>query len=347
MKVYFTDFFKKKLNLKLAIGALVMANIISANVPTLLGGHAESSNSIEFETPMTSDITVEEMRDLIYSSPNLTDEEKAFLYNEDLFTDILPYVNQSEWMKLTYRSKFSNMDVVSYNHLIGNMMNADGLYYPMTPGNLYIENYSGIEGESESAGTLAHEEVHAMQYIGDILTGEDSFFLEPTAEMMAHEYYGAPIENYTDEIRMIRVLMEIIGTEPIKQYIFTGDFSMIEERVKPYLDKEDYDEFIECIHEDVHGNNNLRNARLMRIFKTLYKNIYGSRMTDDEVLMLLEDDNKSLERSYFNERNQESYYVSSVHFAMGEDGWPNIEKEYTYLPSVFEKEDIFKNEHQL
>nr|MBP3258756.1 hypothetical protein [Bacilli bacterium] len=316
MMVYISNFFKKKRNLKLAIGALVMANVISANVPSFLGGHAEPLNSIEFETPSTSDITLEEMKNLIYSSDKLTEEEKAFIYNEDLFTDILPYINQSEYMKFTYRSKFSHMDIVNYNNFIANIINADGLYHTWTPSNLYVNNYSGLASEDPTASTAAHEEVHALQYMPVVIEEETdkyySFFTEPTAEMIAHEYWGAPIKEYKEEIRLIRILMEIIGAEPIKQYIFTGDFSMIEERVRHNLDEEEYAEFLECVKEDVSGNNNLRNARLLDIYQSLYKNIYGQNMREDEVITVIKDNNNSLQRYYFNSR------LGDEHFILGE-----------------------------
>lgn len=342
MVEYFSNFFKKKRNLKLVIGALAVANVIGTSAPSFLGVHAESTDSVGYETPATSDLTLEEIRNLIYSSDKLTDEEKAFIYNEDMFTDILPYVNQSEWMKLTYRSKFSHMDIVGYNNIIAGILKADGVYHEMTPSNLYVSNYNGIASDDSVAATVAHEEAHALQYINDAFSQEsDSFFLEPTAEMIAHEYYGSPIENYKDEVKLIRILMEIIGAEPIKQYIFTGDFSMIEERVKPNLDEEEYAEFLECIHEDVSGNNALRNMRLMHIFNSLYQNIYEQNMREDEVISAIENDNKSLQRYYFNNRLGDEYFILGEYVTDEETGKTTIVPVRHDIESIETRENMF------
>ncbi len=347
MVEYFSNFFKKKRNLKLVIGALAVANVIGTSAPSFLGVHAESTDSVGYETPATSDLTLEEIRNLIYSSDKLTEEEKAFIYNEDMFADILPYVNQSEWMKLTYRSKFSHMDIIGYNNIIANILKSDGIYHNMTPSNLYVSNYSGLADKDPMAATLAHEEVHALQRIQDTFSQEsDSFFLEPTAEMIAHEYWGAPIKEYKEEIRLIRILMEIIGAEPIKQYIFTGDFRMIEERVRPNLDEEEYAEFLECIKEDVSGQNNLRNRRMIGIYRTLYENIYGQSMLKDEVITAIKDDNNSLQRYYFNSRLGDEYFILGE-YVTDENGRTTIVPIRHDIEPIASRENMFMHTNKI
>ena len=335
MKVDFKRF-KTKGNIKLIIGTLVAANAIATFVPSL-GAHKTDNQTYSLEQSVSTDITLEEMKNMIYSSSHLTDEEKAFLYNEALFEDILPYVNQSEYMKFVYRSKFDNLDIKNISPIMYNTILPYAGWYPgMSSSNLYVKNYD--INDSESIDTLAHEYMHATQDLNIY-----PFFYEASAELIADEYYGGGIDSYRPTIKALEILMEIIGAEPIKLYTFTGDFSMIEERVRPYLSAEEYNLFIECISEPLGPNSNKRNQKLMSIYQSLYLNIYGQPMRNDEIISTILSENDTLVRPYFNERLGDSYYLTYNNSKdKSGDG-----VEYHYLAPISEKENIFTVEHQL
>ena len=326
MKVFATDFLKNKRNLRLIIGTLCAANAIATFTPSL-GAREAVYHSYEIEQAMTSDITLEEIKNMIYSSPRLTDEEKAALYNEALFEDILPYINQSEQMKFIYRSKFDELDIKNLGPLMFKILGANGWYAGNPSSNLYVRNYD--INDPAAYDTLSHEYMHATQDISGY-----PFFYEPAAEIAASEYYGGEIDAYRPTVKALKVLMEIIGSEPIKQYVYTGDFSMIEERVRPNLTDEEYAEFMDCISQELGPKSASRNERLMVIYQSLYLNIYGTPMKGDQVINRILSDDSNLNRSYFNER-LENYYISG-----GKTGI-----EYHYLDSISEKENMFTIEH--
>lgn len=328
---------KTKKNLKLFVGALVAANTIATFVPSVGGiGYEPAHNAYALETTVSSDITLDEIRNMIYSSTKLTDEEKAYLYNEALFKDVLPYINQSERMKFIYRSKFDDIDIKN-GILITGLFSANGLYFGNPSHNLYVQGYSNIGDGTEDV--VAHEYMHATQDM-DVY----NFFFEPTAEMLSNEYYGSEADTYLAEIKTIKILMETIGAEPIKQYIYTGDFSMIEERVKPNLDEEEYAEFLECVKEDIlkSDHRGLTRHRLRGILETLHYNIYGVHLKDDEVISRILDDDETLVRPYFNERLGDSYYITVSKNSKGSTG-----NEYCYLDPISSREDIFTNAYRL
>ena len=332
MIVYFTDFLKNKHRLRLIIGALCAANAIATFVPSV-GAHEPVSHSYDIDQFVSNDITLEEMKSMIYSSNRLTDEEKEFFYNEDLFTDILPYINESEWMKVVYRAKFDNLDVKNIGSLMYHFVPYQGWYPGESSSSLFVKNYDISDDGVKD--TLAHEYMHATQNLSSY-----PFFYEPAAELSAYEYYGGEIDSYKSTMKYLKVLMEIIGAEPIKQYVYTGDFSLIEERVKSNLSEDEYALFIECISEDLLGSRaSERNEKLMTIYQSLYLNIYGTPMKNDQIISRILSDDENLTRSYFNER-LENYYVTSSKKVEG--GY-----EYHYLDPISEKENVFTAEHQL
>ena len=326
--IYVTNFFKNKHNLRLVIGALCAANAIATFVPSL-GAHEPVYHPYDIEHAMTSDITLDEIKNMIYSSDKLTEEEKALLYNEALFEDILPYVNQSEQMKFMYRAKFDNLDVKNIGSIMYNIIPYEGWYPGAPSSNLYVKNYD--INDEKSVDTLSHEYMHATQDLNCY-----PFFYEAAAEMYAHEYFGGEAASYRPTIKMLEVLMEIIGSEPIKQYIYTGDFSMIEERVKPNLSDDEYATFMECISEELGPHSAERNEKLIRVYQSLYFNIYGTYMRNDQIISHILSNDATLNRAYFNDR-LESYYISN-----GKAG-----SEYHYLEPISERENMFTVEHQL
>ncbi len=330
-------FFKTKRNIKLVIGALVAANTIATFIP-VPSARETSQSFYSFDEIVTADITLEEMKNMIYSSTKLTEEEKEFLYNEALFEDVLPYINQSERMKKLYRLKFDNLDVKSYGDFIKKMYHASGLYFSNSSSNLYVAYYEGIGIDEDD--TLAHEYMHATQDVDAY-----SFFIEPAAEIAAHEYYGAPIEDYKEEVKLLKLLMETIGSEPIKQYVYTGDFSLIEERVRPNLSDEEYAEFLECIKESVHIDNKLRNHRLNAILRSLYLNIYGEPMSHDEIIGEIKSGNRSLHRYYFNNRNEEYYMEGEVVYS-DDSFWPTIVPIRHDIESIELRESMFYHKNK-
>jgi hypothetical protein len=233
-------------------------------------------------------------------------------------------------MKFIYRSKFDNLDIKNIGPIMHYVLPYQGWYAGNPSSNLYVKDYEVLDDSTKDA--LSHEYIHATQNLSSL-----PFFYESAAELASYEYFGGEIDAYRPTIKALKVLMEIIGAEPIKQYVFTGDFSMIENRVKPYLTEDEYNEFMDCISQELGPGSSERNARLMNIYQSLYSNIYGTPMKSDQVINHILSDDESLNRPYFNERLGDSYYISGG----------KVDQKYHYLEPISEKENIFTMEHQL
>ena len=330
---------KLALTTGLFVGCLYMYNHQFDNLTTIPANDyvAPHINNEEF---INRDITVDDVRYKIYSSPNLTSEEKEYLFNEDFFTNILPYINSNEEFKIEFLERITDLDIRSINDPLVNSLVDDlnteetittGLYNPYGYKNIiFVDDYEDIKHS-----TVAHEFVHLCE------PGYDySFFTESAANMCAHEYFGQIIPDsnaYIDEVLFTKVLMETIGIEPIKQYVFGGDFSLINERLKSNLSDVEYQKIIYWFQYSLSDDSEKRDTELLDILDSLHTNIYGESFANDEVIEWVIHDfiNHSfcLQRPYFNQHVGDSYVIRYT------DDGTEYKIEY---PSIDEREKIFE-----
>lgn len=254
-------------------------------------------------------ISVDDLRERIYST-NLDDEIKSYLYNEDFFCDVLPIINKSDWMRYSYTKSFENINILCYNNNRYN--NAKGYYLPNEWHNIYIKKCSWEEAKD----VIAHEFVHLCQYHD----AEYNLIMEASAEIISNEYYrDTKINAYSKPVFLVKKLMEIIGPEPIWEYNFTGDFSKIEEKVKPYLSDEIYTEFLNDLSFNnlkySNKENDLKFQNLDNILNILYERIYCENIKNNKVINALEENADNLVRYYFNHKyinRENSYYLKEI-----------------------------------
>ena len=250
----------------------------------------------------SNDITIEDVKSLIYGSKELKQEEKELLYNEDLISDVLKTINTSNLLKYDLISSLKNINIESYFD-----ESFQGYYDPSTPNVLFIRNYDELTPNTKD--TISHEEIHLFQYH----FCDYELLKEATAEIISDEYFNdSNIDTYDEQVVITKKLMEIIGPDPIWNYCFTGDFSQIENNVKPYLDDKLYAEFIICLNYDYNENDNnlAKFDKLNSILNVLYNNKYNHDIKNDEVISLLSNEQINLKRYYFNKNyiNKESSY---------------------------------------
>lgn len=291
-----------------SLTALTMTmSVLALNVKT---GKMTRNEALGYLVGNTDPIELYDIKSDIYSSSKLTDEEKAFLYNEDFISDVLETKNSSAFAKYFINKKFNNIKISAYDKENGIHKNADGFYNLITPNTLFVANYKNLDDE-ETRDTVAHEFVHMMQesYGYNLL-------IEATAEIISSEYYNTKVDVYSEQVYLTKILMEIIGPEPIWNYVLTNDFSLIEKRVKPFLTDEEYKIFLKNLNFNRKDYEKQLDTfdNLMNIMLILYKNVYGVEMSSDEVIRLLDSTQKTnLQRYYFNNRkiNEEnSYYLT-------------------------------------
>ena len=263
--------------------------------------------TIPSELYKTNSITMEYLKNAIDSSPSLTDREKEFLYNEDFLRDILPYMNQSNYLKWKNKQCFEDIAIISYSEL-EEEEETIGYYKTDTPNILFMKDYEEITRYNEA--TLFHEFIHLCQD-----TRGYNLMIEACAEIICNEYYPKAHRNiYQEPIKLVKILMEIIGPKAVWEYNFNSDFKPIEEKIKPYLTEEEYQEFLSDLTFDTvkNENNTEKFKSLYNLLAKIYKGMYGTDMEENEVISLIKQNNPYLVRYYFNQRmiNQEnSYYL--------------------------------------
>ena len=253
-----------------------------------------------------NDITYEDVKSLIYGSNGLSDEEKEFLCNEDYIKDVLEIINESNLVKYDLLSSLQGINIKSYNDYESNVY---GYYNPSTPNTIYIKNYNGLTNKTKD--TISHESVHMYQYH----YCDYEILKEACAEIASEEYFDVyGINAYNDQIIAVKKLMEIIGPKPVFYYTYTGDFSLIDKEVRPYLSDLEYGQFINSLNYD-YNNDNVNNSKLKKLnelIAIMYKNKFNKDIKDDVVMNLLNENNQTLVRYYSNERKitpDNSYYL--------------------------------------
>lgn len=256
------------------------------------------------------DISINDIENKIGAS-SLTEEEKKFIYNEDFLLDILPLKNESNYLKYICNKSFNNLNIKSYGPEDDKYEGTLGYYNYNDLGTIHLRDYEELTYAQKD--TYSHEFIHMCQVCQ---SSGYNLIREACAEIISEEYYNSPANSYSRQVKLVKKMMEIIGSEPIWIYNFTGDFSSIEERVKPYLEEEEYEEFIKDLTFETDGKgantNKIKFASLDKLLNKLYYNIYNIDISEDKIINMIDDDDDTLVRYYFNPRliNQEnSYYL--------------------------------------
>jgi hypothetical protein len=295
--VYLGDGKNKKANIKeffTDIGKTVIPIAsIYAIASLVLGGYFFVEMNLN-----KRDITLQEMHDLIYSSKNLSEEEKDYLYNEDLFNYVLPYVNKSEWVKYLYRNvKYKNFDIEYY----------DQKKYPNYGG--YYGLFNKIYVSKTSPDSISHEACHVLQ------TGNLDYRLltECVNELMAGEFYGKDVYWDDTGIILTRKLLETVGVDALMTYNIDGDDKLIREKISPYLDNKECNRFLYCMKEkvakatgdnlDVHETNNALREELT---------VLVDKLAGKMGITFNEEDFEYGSKKYFNKKEVKEKYQNYI-----------------------------------
>ena len=81
---------------------------------------------------------------------------------------------------------------------------------------------------------ISHEYAHLLQS-----SSKYAYIKESAAEIMSSEYYNIDISGYCEECIVLKILMEIIGSEPVWEATIIGDDSKLEKSIKELLTEED------------------------------------------------------------------------------------------------------------
>ena len=253
------------------------------------------------DTFYKEEIALEDTENLILESTYLTDEEKNYLYNGELLKDVIDISDNNRNYSL--REKLSNIEIKTYKE--DERPNTTGYYNSLEPNVLYIRDDINKTDRKNYYGTLSHEFVHLLQNESDYL-----YIHEATAELISYEYYNDIIDSYSEEIKRLKVLMEIIGPKPILECNFKNTDESLEEAIKKYLVEEDANELLELFKTNGEEfrdeeKEKVLNAKIDKLLSTMYYNKYQKDIKDDELINLIYQNNCTVERCYFNKTRDE------------------------------------------
>ena len=242
------------------------------------------------------EIKVDDLESLIMNS-ELSDEEKELLYNENFLNFVLEAAGNNRNYSIQHR--LENLNVSLFNPEDSGY-HTDGLYNPLDLNTIYInENIS--RNTVAYRDTLTHEFIHLMQDQNNYY-----YIREACAELMSTEFYGSYPDSYRDLIIRVKVLMEIIGPQPIIECNFSGDTTSFEEAIGAYLDENDKERLLELFQtssetildmEDEEFNN--MNSEIDSILATMYYNKTGDYINSNPMINLIYM-NSANDRVYFN-----------------------------------------------
>ncbi len=253
-------------------------------------------------------VSTDEAIRMIMASKNLSDKDKMFLANRDLFDDLLPYINQSSEAKYLLYKKLDNLTVKTYDNT---NMNNNGFYSIGDLNALYIAE-SSVEDYYEDV--ISHEFIHLLQknYYYNVIT-------EACAEILSSEYFDEAMPySYHEEVKEVKKLMEIIGPEPILKYICADDFAAIEREVIPYFSAEELNEFRDALHKKDVSNPeynddeiHIQMLKLDHLLCELFERKFGYPASEDHVMAGLNTD--TVGRCYFNSKKQTGQFNYTIH----------------------------------
>ena len=259
----------------------------------------DSSYLLAIDNP----ITVNEMIDLVIDSPHLNIDERELLCNEIFFSFVL---ENSEGKPRTYhlREALTNINIKSFN--AEEFKGALGYYNNTSINTIHVLN--NIDKNKEQYNdVVAHEFVHLMQD-----QNKYYYIIEASAEMMEYEFFDQPCDGYTDMVRRVKVLMDIVGPQPVIECNFKGNTTSFENSIKQYLSEEDANKMLELLSTPAteiyktKEKTNKVNTGIDELLGKMYKNKTGKNIKDDILIQQIYNTNP-VNRVYFNPNKAEYY----------------------------------------
>lgn len=311
-KIEYPKLFKVS-NIKEDISLILICTLIGLN--TFCLGASLKNTDLSFDN-ITKTITapyhyynnidVNEMTDKINASTGLEEEDKDYLINEDLFNDILATTNRTRNQEL--REKINNVTKAYFTVKElkdENKKNWAGFYNPLQP------NIVHVRDSQQTKAVTAHEFIHLLQD-----NNQYHFIREAATELMTEEYYGENTNSYLEEIKYLKILMEIIGPKPIFDLCFKGNTINFENKIKELLNEEDTNELLNlfCVMPSNHENIN-------EVYKKIYdllEKMYNKELKKDPLINTILTHPDYIKRGYFNKKyiekcsEQPSYLYNNI-----------------------------------
>lgn len=299
------------------MGSFFVATIITFFLRREVRLFLKESISGEMLKDFYSDITIPKIESLINSSNNLNNEEKEFLCNEEFLNDIIKYI-QGTHMDFTTLYRLNNLEIVPIDNIDINESSITMGYY-IYGNKLYIYDYDEEKLYEYFLDIVPYKGLVGHEYSHLLMANFDYRFLnEGIASIITDEYF-APINNSYTKLKIrTKVLIEIIGKEPIMECVYGNDPSSLIENIKKYLDNEnEVTSFLNLLNKNEDGNFNY--SGIDSYLTKMYFNKYGKELTSSEYMFCLYsnlycnkgylNDRLNTNGSYFLRNNYDNFYI--------------------------------------
>lgn len=307
-----------------------MAAIIIIS-PILLTAYNQEINTPSYDnTPaVIEEITTEEALDLINQTPHLTEEEKEFISNKYLITYVIEASKNRGNDSL--RTALTNDKIERFEN--DGKTKKLGYVDPLKPNIMFLRDDLD-PNKRDYYKVLDHEFVHVIQgytiyhYIKEALTDiivsefrilDDENSAEST-NIFTEANYGSPvIGGYYEEVKNLKILLEIIGPQSIIESVYNENDEPFENEIKNYLTPKDTKRLLKLfkttakqLREMGAEKRNELNEEIYNLLSEMYKNKYHNDISNNKVIEAIKNDEAPDTRLYFNYFRKEYYQPTII-----------------------------------
>lgn len=321
--------------IKFVVGFLVFNIIVDPIILHLIMPQETDYFLYKIKHAITNEnLNVEDAKKYIESSKYLSDNDKDLLYNEGIINNVLEISNNER--DYTLNTKLKDIKITTYEQ--EEVPTAAGYYDPLEPNTIHI--CKNITKDSTLYyDVLSHEYVHLLQNSNEYL-----YIIESTAELISTEYFNMENNAYIEEIKRVKVLMEIIGPKPVLECVFGVNYKIkFEDEIGKYLEDDDKNKLLELFKN---GASNFReneeelNSDIDELLAKMYKNKYKTDIKDDVIINRIYTSNNK-DRIYFNEASKDFDRKIPIDLEMEDFGEITLNEAFT--SDQFEKCLWYKN----
>ena len=298
---------------KIVVGGIVFTIIISSS------GLIHLANKVKYvEEPQSTLVSIEpisseEMINLINESQNLSEEEKQIIAQQTYFQFILNNAD-SETYSHKIRNAFTDISIKEINDEVDKT--TFGYYNPVDINTIHMR--IDMRGSKEYEKVLAHEFIHMTQ-----VPNQYRYIQEGCAEIIRKEFFNQPYYGYGDMLWRIKILMEIIGPQPVIDCNYQSDPKSFEESIKKYLNEQDAERLLELFTTTAQSHYQSAeelykvNDEIDELLSKMYTKKTGKSIKEDKLIQDMYNSNdftikrSVYDRTYFN-ANSANYNSSSI-----------------------------------